>query len=86
MLGFVWNTRKIKAITYTQEGNKIIETTPGAVVKNPNRLQPETIIQSLCVVVKELMEIQEAQAERIANLSAQVHAQPKAPQPEQTNG
>lgn len=68
MSAFVWNTRKVKT-TIRSEGREIIvEATPADIVKAPNTHRVESIMQSLCLIVSELMKQEEDRHGRIEEL------------------
>lgn len=64
-LGFDWNTKKVKTVTLQNGTNTIVEMTPKQIIAAPNRHRIETLIQSLCIVVNQLMEAEEADANRM---------------------
>lgn len=68
-----WHSQKLKTIKLDPERGRIqVEETPAQIIKEPNRCQIESVISALCVSVSELIAIQDAQAERVSEITKQL--------------
>lgn len=74
--GFKWNQPIAKARgPHPVDGRmSIINVAPIEIIKNPNRREIEEIINALCMVVSELVEINEIQAERLVEVQKMIAA------------
>lgn len=71
---FKWNqpTAKARGLHPTDGRPTIVDVAPIEIVKSPNRRQLEEIINALCMVVSELVELQEIQAARILEVQKMI--------------
>lgn len=67
---FEWNTNLVKSAMHDPELGRpvIVELPAKQIVASPNRHRLESIVKALTICVTELIEIQEQQAARIAEL------------------
>jgi hypothetical protein len=74
-VNFPWNEKMVKTILFSPTGKSQVEMSAAEIVRNPNRHQVESIIQSLCFCVSQLMDIHEADAKRMVEVYSKLKTQ-----------